>query len=46
MKEGQKKLSAKVVAAMLESIIVFLETVRDVEKTIELIRKMQKRLSE
>ena len=46
MKEGNKRLNAKIVAAMLESIIVFLETVKDVEKTIELIRKMQKRLSE
>jgi hypothetical protein len=46
MKEGNKRLNSKVVSAMLESIIVFLETVKDVDKTIELIRKMQKRLSE
>ena len=46
MKEGNEKLNAKIVAAMLESIIVFLETVKDVEKAIELIRQMQKRLSE
>ena len=46
MKEGNKRLNAKIVSALLETIIVFLETVKDVDKTIELIRKMQKRLSE
>lgn len=46
MKEGQKKLSAKVVAAILESIATFLETTKDIQKTIDMIRKMQKRLSE
>lgn len=46
MKEGQKKLSAKVVASILEAIATFLETTKDIQKTIDMIRKMQKRLSE
>ena len=40
-----KKLSAKVVCAMLEAIARYLETTRSVEKTLEMIREMQKRLS-
>ena len=46
MKEGKGKLSVKVVAAMLEAIAIFLETTKDVSQTVDMIRKMQKRLSE
>lgn len=45
MEEGKHKLSAKVVSAMLEAIARYLETTRSVEKTLEMIREMQKRLS-
>ena len=45
MKGTKKKMSAKVVAAILESIATFLETTKDIQKTIDMILKMQKKLS-